>query len=158
MWLAHAPWSDSRPSLMRTLYLAGGFRMAKVAVSLLCSRLTSRGLTSVRVHPEWLSPVRNRTIFLDVSSWKIAMPSAAPATVPTMAKRGRSGSLACVGCCARGPGAGGGGRRDGEKIGRSRVAVNVAMGIAHNGFGRPMVSAGQTLPPGDFVVTGKALV
>lgn len=41
-------------------------------------------------------------------------------------------------------------RRDGEKIGRSRVALNDAIGIAHKGFGRPIAWGGQTLPGGDI--------
>lgn len=121
--------------------------MTRTAVSGPCSRVTSRAFTAVRVHPEWLSPVRSRTMSLDFSSRKMAMPSGLAATVPTRARRGRLGSLPRMDCCGA---AAGGGRRDGEKIGRSRVAVNDAIGIAHNGFGRSIAWGGQSLPAGNF--------
>jgi len=64
--------------------------------------------------------------------------SLSPATVPTNAKGGRStrggdgggadGAATVTGICA------GGGRRDGEKIGRSRVLDSVASGIAQSGL------------------------
>src|SRR5713101_3411660 len=58
--------------------------------------------------------------------------------VPTRVSCGRSGSLglgtAATFGIAAGATAGGGGRRDGEKIGRSRVMGNCESGIAHNGL------------------------
>ena len=83
------------------------------------------------------------------------MPTGAAATVPTRARRGRLGSLPRMDCCGA---AAGGGRRDGEKIGRSRAAVNDAMGIAHNGFGRSIAWGGQSLVAGNFVAGAKVLV
>src|SRR5215470_8155329 len=78
------------------------------------------------------------------------MPSASPTTAPPRARRGRSGSLGGGG---GGAGGGGGGpamaganaRRDGRKIGRSRVAVSDFRGTAHNGLPR-----GSRPPRGGF--------
>jgi hypothetical protein len=61
-----------------------------------------------------------------------------PATVPTSASCGRSaltGFGRGGGAAATGTGAtAGGGRREGEKIGRSRVVASVASGIVHRGL------------------------
>src|ERR1700716_2323076 len=65
-------------------------------------------------------------------------PSSPLAIVPTKESGGRSGSFgldpAATFGTAAGATAGGGGRRDDEKIGRSRVPDNAVRGIAHNGL------------------------
>src|ERR1700721_4397432 len=87
-------------------------------------------------------------------------PSSSVAVVPTKASGGVSrpffrcvGALTSAGSAAT---AAGGGRRDGEKIGRSRVADNWANGIAHRGLAlsaRSGVGGGATTRT---VVTGGA--
>ena len=66
------------------------------------------------------------------------MLSPSPTIVPTSASEGRSGTTG-RGTCGAGSGdtaapAAGGGRRLGEKIGRSRVAESVRKGTAQSGF------------------------
>src|SRR5258706_14428664 len=65
-------------------------------------------------------------------------PSSPLAIVPTKESGGRSGSFgldtAATFGTAAGATAGGGGRRDDEKIGRSRVPDNAVRGMAHNGL------------------------
>src|SRR6202035_4495475 len=69
--------------------------------------------------------------------------------VPTKESGGRSGSrglgTAATFGTAAGATAGAGGRRDDEKIGRSRVSDNAASGMAHNGLlalgARPCIGA-----------------
>jgi len=82
--------------------------------------------------------------------------------VPTRVSWGRSGSLglgtAATFGIAAGATAGGGGRRDGEKIGRSRVMGNCESGIAHNGLALSARSdAGATGAGGETrICTGAA--
>ncbi len=68
------------------------------------------------------------------------MPSESPTTAPTSARRGRSGSAGGGGrttCGGGGPATtGAGARRDGSRIGRSRVALSDFSGIAHSGLPR----------------------
>ena len=65
--------------------------------------------------------------------------------VPTRLSCGRSGSLGFGTAIAlgatTGATAGAGGRREGEKIGRSRVTCNCASGMAHNGLALGVRSA-----------------
>src|SRR5262244_1926942 len=86
------------------------------------------------VHPWWLSFTRNFTTFSLACSTKTAIPLSSPTTVPTKTRGGFSGSAGL----ARSTGfamtgiatGGGGGRREGEKIGRSRVRDNLESGTA----------------------------
>src|ERR1700730_5880687 len=89
------------------------------------------------------------------------MPSLPPATVPTRARRGGSGagSIFTVGSLdATGTADG---RREGRKIGRSRVAVSVFSGTVHNRLPRGAASSGETAiglaaPPSDVVGAAEA--
>jgi hypothetical protein len=75
----------------------------------------------------------------------MASPTPSPAMVPSSANDGCSGGGGGGGAATGGTNGrlatiGGGGRREGEKIGRSRVLANCFNGIAHNGF--PLAACG----------------
>ena len=108
----------------------------RVAVSCSFSKIASRAFTARSVHPPWLSPVFMRTMFFVAPSRKIAIPSFSPAIAPTSARDGCPVDAVWVGAGLTGTG---GGRRVGEKIGRSLVAVNDVSGIDHKASSRPLV-------------------
>src|SRR5690349_8744617 len=97
-----------------------------------------------------------RITSFEASSRKTPMLSDAPMTVPKSVSLRRSGSLGGSGFGVGGGGAatkgGDGGRRDGENIGRARVAASASGAIAHKGlplnelsvFARPGTGAGST--------------
>jgi hypothetical protein len=78
--------------------------------------------------------------------------------VPTNASCGRSTRGGFGGgdgfATATGATAGGGGRREAEKIGRSRVFDNVASGIAHSGLALSACSGGGGGAAGARTTTG----
>jgi len=115
--------------------LTAGDGSASVAISPFLRNMASCWVTRSSDHPEWLCPILSRTTALLLSSRKIAM-AFSPVMAPTKVSASRSG------CTTTGDGGEllGGGRRLGEKIGRSRVAVKDCKGIAHNGFGRSLAS------------------
>ena len=73
--------------------------------------------------------------FCVVSLTKTARPSVALVTMPSSRSAGRCASgTGGGGVSTRAAASAGGGRRDGKKIGRSRVAVNDSRGIPQRGF------------------------
>jgi len=100
-----------------------------------------------RVHPWWLSFTRNFTTFSVACSTKTAIPLSSPTTVPTKTSGGFSGSaglarstgLAMTGIVT----GGGGGRRDGEKIGRSRVMDSLESGTAKTTLPTDVVTSAE---------------
>src|SRR5579872_121724 len=134
------------------------------ALRLFFSRTASRPLTERKIQPSCPSPVFRRTISCVAGSVKTAKPSVAPATTPIRLSEGFSGSggggggAAFAGSAGRAATAGGaGGRRDGTKIGRSRVAWSELRGTPQSGLpisgfsadcDPPAPSAGAPSPPG----------
>jgi len=119
--------------------------------------VASRLATNRKVHPEWLSPVFKRTMLLVVSSKKIAIPSACPAIAPISARCGRCGGL-LVGFGGENDAnpITGGGRREGEKTGRSRAALNELMGSAHRGLPNPTQFDPRVRSADELAADGKA--
>jgi hypothetical protein len=103
------------------------------------SNVAERGPTARSFQPQAISPTWSEAGG-SAPCTITAMRSDGPMTVPS-----RLGVGPCAGCCAGVSIAGastatGGGRRDGEKSGRSRVADRLANGIAATGL--PLPSAG----------------
>jgi len=112
----------------------------RLIVSLSLARIASRPRTDRSVQPLYVSLLRRRTAFFVVSSTNTAMDSFSPITVPISESSGFCGAAGLGGNPTAGGGgepitAGAGGRRDGEKIGRSRVLESCLSGMAHNGLG-----------------------
>ena len=108
----------------------------------------------LNVHPWWLSFIRNLTVFSLACSTKTAIPLSSPATVPTNTSGGFSGSAGLAGSTGlamTGGAATIGGRREGEKIGRSRVIDNLDSGMAKTGLPMEVVAS-----DGFFCGSGRA--
>src|SRR5215470_1029996 len=90
------------------------------------------------------------------SSRKIAMLSASPAMAPTRERDGRRGWSGTGLDGAEASSTTAGGRREAEKIGRSRVAVNDARGIAHKRLPRPADACVLAPEGGGLTVPGTA--
>src|SRR5262245_18302353 len=92
---------------------------------------------------------------------KMANPSSPLTIVPTSDSCGRSGSRRFDGGGATTAGwaatALGGGRREGEKIGRSLVTVNLVNGIAHSGLALKVCCGGGADRGGVTTRTGAAV-
>jgi hypothetical protein len=84
-------------------------------------------------------------VFFVVCSTKTAIPVFSPATVPTNVSGGRSGSVGSGGIAMAGRTGRSGGRREGEKIGRSRVIDNLERGTAQTALPIDVFSAGDAL-------------
>ncbi|MGA7681763.1 MAG: hypothetical protein WCA54_16470 [Pseudolabrys sp.] len=98
----------------------------------------------LNVHPWWLSFIRNLTVFSLACSTKTAIPLSSPATVPTNTSGGFSGSAGLAGSTGLAMTCGAatmGGRREGEKIGRSRVIDNLDSGMAKTGLPMEVVAS-----------------
>jgi len=86
----------------------------------------------------WLSFKRSLTTLSVACSTNTAIPLSSPATVPTKTKGGScsfsTGFGGSTGLAMTGAVGGGGGRRETEKIGRSRVIDNLESGTAKTAF------------------------
>lgn len=103
------------------------------------SNATSRPRTERRVHPSKLSPVLTRRTSLFDGLRQIAIPFSPPVMVPSSFSGSCSGSVdigvGAAGVSATGAaGIGNEGRREGEKIGRSRVAASKLSGVPQSGL------------------------
>src|SRR5271165_643410 len=120
------------------LSCAVGSGRSSVTVRPLPSTIAERGSTERNVHPDAVSPSRTPVAVLEFSSKRIAIRLFSPIIVPTRVNGGVSGATGWttgVGGCAGAPATvGGGGRRDEENNGRSRVAESFEIGMAHKGL------------------------
>jgi hypothetical protein len=99
------------------------------------SRRTPCAVTRRRIYPSWPPPMGRRTIWCVFSSMNTPICVGSPTMVPTSVRGGRSGLGGTGGAgFATVATSGAGGCRDGEKIGRSRVADKSASGTAHSGL------------------------
>src|ERR1700730_11415117 len=138
----HAPNSRAAPEASETgSGFAGsepGAGRARVTVLLFLSTVIVRESTERKIHPETASPTRRRTRVFVVRSSTTATFMGVPIAVPTSVRSGCSGSAGLGGgraAATRWATTGGmGGRRDAEKIGRSRVASSAPMEIPHSGL------------------------
>jgi hypothetical protein len=115
-------------------YFGGG--ILRVSVCWSRCTTTSLPLTERKSHPERVSPVCNRMTLLVVSSKMIAMSFFSPTIAPRSTNGGAAG-CPIMGGGGLGTGAGAiciAGRRVGEKMGRSRVALNEASGAVQSGL------------------------
>src|SRR3954447_22511196 len=132
-----------------------GAGSVSVALRLFFSSVASRPFTESSTQPWWSWPVLSRTALLVAASRNTAKPSVSPAITPTSVSGGWSGSAAGGGGDATTTGvpatAGAGARREGRKIGRSRVAVSEESGTAQRGL--PVGSAGRSARRGAVGVT-----
>jgi hypothetical protein len=141
----------------------GDARRTSVAARCSFSNCTSRLSTRRRSHPLWPSPGARRTNFFVGSSRKTPIRLDSPITVPSSTSGGRSASGGGVGLGGEAVGAaitgGGGGRRDGEKIGRSRVADKALNGTAHKGLptGAFEAASAVALGPGEALTAAGTL-
>src|SRR3984893_532088 len=115
-----------------------GAGRATVTVWLFFSTVIVRESTERKIHPEAASPTCRRTRVFVVRSSTTATFWAFPIAVPTSVRSGCSGSAGLGGggaAITRWATTGAmGGRRDAEKIGRSRVASSALIGIPHSGL------------------------
>src|SRR3984893_14371870 len=115
-----------------------GAGRARVTVWLFFSTVIVRESTERKIHPEAASPTCRRTRVFVVRSSTTATFWVRPIAVPTSVRSGCSGSAGLGGggaAVTRWATTGGmGGRRDAEKIGRSRVASSALIGTPHNGL------------------------